>query len=145
MASSRECAQKKVREILLQVCIVLAFVKCTVLSLSGRSARRNAALDVFKERMNASLKAGGGANTGMLAQLSNMFTALSEIKDDSQKVDAEDDKLPFLDLVVKLQFSLDVEIWIDCFKGIEESTAEFKASIYIHDSLQVQMLQPPVV
>ena len=80
--------------------------------------------------MNASLGAGGGANTGMLAQLSNMFTALSEIKDDSQKVDAEDDdKLPFLDLVVKLQFSLDVEIWIDCFKGIEESTAKFKASI----------------
>ena len=90
-------------------------------------ARRNAALDVFKDRMNASIKAGSGANTGMLAQLSSMFTALSEIKNENRKIYTKDDKLPFLDLVVKLQFNLDVEICIDCFKGIEDSTAEFKA------------------
>ena len=89
--------------------------------------RRDAALDVVKERMDASLKA-GGANAAMLTQLSNMFTAILRIKRDGEKAEERGDKLPFLDLVVKLQFSLDVEIWIDCFNGIEDSTATFKAS-----------------
>lgn len=88
--------------------------------------------------MNLTLAAGGGSNAAMLTNLTKLFTALSDIKNDSTKPKVKEEKLPFLDLVVKLQFSVDVEIWIDCFKGIEDSTAKFKASAMIVHGLFIR-------
>ena len=134
MALSSGCAKKKVGRVFLLFVLasvnLLEVIRNPKIACIQLSERRNAALDVVKERMNLALEVGGGSNDAMLTNLTKLFTALSDIKEDNIKPEEKQEKLPFLDLAVKLQFCVDVEIWIDCFKGIEDSTAKFKANAF---------------
>ena len=73
------------------------------------SEHHNAVLYVVKERMNLDLEVGGGSNDVTLKNLDNLFTTLSEY---SIKSKEKQEKFPFLNLIMKFQFYVNVEKYV---------------------------------